>query len=341
MSDAPKPYPTVVAVTGACTDLGVETLRQLSDDPRIERLIALDVAKPDVISDKVQFVRLDLSQPGAGMRIADVLDEYSPDTFVHGAFLSTPTHDGGWAHELEDVGTMHVLDACARNPPQRLVLLSTTLVYGAKPDQPTYLREDARLGEVTKSRFVNDRIRAEEQVLRFARSHPSIDVCSLRFAKVLGPNSDNIFTRFLSRPVAPTLAGYDPLMQCVHEDDAIRAILLAIRKSARGVFNIVGKDILPYTTLLALLGRLPLPLPLPIARAVGKAMWATKLSEVPSTMVEHLQYSCVADEGKARVELGFEAKYDIRQTLAEFLGMPIDRPAPAGRPTAQSATWMN
>lgn len=341
MSDAPKPYPAVVALTGACTDLGLETLRRLSDDPNIKKLIALDVSAPDVLSDKVEFVHLDLSQPGAGMRIADVLNEYKPDTFVHAAFLSAPTHEGAWAHELEDIGTMHVLDACARHQPQRLVLFSTTLVYGAKPDQPTYLSEDSKLGGVTKSRFINDRIRAEEQVMRFARNHKNIDVCSLRFAKVLGPNSDNLFTRFLSRPVAPTLAGFDPLMQCVHEDDAIRAILLAIRKSARGAFNIVGKDVLPYTTLLALLGRLPLPLPKPVATLIGKAMWATKLSEVPTTMIDHLQYSCVADESKARKILGFEAKYDIRQTLAEFLGMPME-PTPLPKPTTtRLATWMN
>ena len=341
MSDAPKPYPAVVALTGACTDLGVETLRRLSDDPNIETLIALDVSPPDVLSDKVTFVHLDLSQPGAGMRLADILDEYKPDTFVHAAFLSAPTHQGAWAHELEDIGTMHVLDACARHQPQQLLLFSTTLVYGAKPDQPTYLREDAKLGAVTKSRFINDRIRAEEQVLRFARNHPSIDVCSLRFAKLLGPNSDNLFTRFLSRPVAPTLTGFDPLMQCVHEEDAIRAILLAIRQRAGGVFNIVGKDVLPYTTLLALLGRLPLPLPKPIAKLIGKAMWATKLSEVPSTMIEHLQFCCVADGSKARDTLGFEAQYDIRQTLAEFLGMPMEPAMQSATPLSQTATWMN
>ncbi len=333
----------MVALTGACTQLGLETLRRLSDDPTIERLIALDVQPPDVISDKVEFVPIDLSEPDAGMQIAEVLAKYSPDTFVHGAFLSAPSHEGDWAHEFEDVGTMHVLDACASHPPTRLLLFSTTLVYGAWPDRPTYLREDSALGGVTKSRYVNDRIRAEEQVQLFADNHPGIDVCSLRFAKLLGPSSDNVFTRFLSRPVAPTLIGYDPLMQCVHEEDAMRAILLAIHKSARGAFNIVGKGVLPYTTLLALLGRLPVPMPKPIASLVGKAMWLTKLSEVPTTMIEHLQFSCVADETKARNVLGFEAQYDIRQTLAEFLGMPIEAPAPeeAQQAAAATPTWIH
>jgi len=342
MSDAPVLPPTVVVVTGACTQLGTETLRQLSDDPKVERLIALDVEPPDVISDKLQFIALDLSQPGAGMRVADVLAEHKPDTFIHGAFLQAPSHHSAWAHELEDVGTMHVLDACARHQPKRFLLLSTTLVYGAHPDQPTYLKEDAPLGARSKSRFVNDRIRAEVQVLSFAKNHPDVAVCSLRFAKLLGPNADNIFTRFLSRPVAPTLLGYDPLMQCVHEDDAMRAIMLAVRASARGAFNIVGKDVLPYTTLLALLGRLPLPLPKTVAKWVGKAMWATKLSEVPSTMIDHLQYGCVADQHKAQEVLGFEATYDIRQTLGEFLGMPLDRPqASTPPPAAKPLAWMN
>lgn len=322
----------VVAVIGARSFLGSEILNQLCDDPNILKLIAIDLNQPTLKSDKLVFHALDLSAASAGIELAEILRRERPDTVVHGAFLSAPSHDSAWAHELEDVGTMHVLDACAKTPPERLLLLSTTMVYGAKASNPNYLKENAKLGGVTGSRYVNDKIRAEEQVQRFARNHPKIRVCSLRFAPILGPTITNMYTRVLSRPLTPTIAGYDPLMQILHEADAVRAALLALKQSAQGAFNIVGKDVLPYSTLLALLGRVPVPMPTPIARLVAKAMWLTKLSPVPDSMLPQLQYLCVADGSKAAAKLGFYPKYDIRQTLAEFLGMTQDPGQPPPRP---------
>lgn len=323
---------SVVAVIGARSFLGSEILGQLSDDMSVQKLIAIDLEAPELISDKVVFYPLDLSSPTAGVELAEIFRKESPDTVVHGAFLSTPTHDSAWAHELEDVGTMHVLDACAKAQPERFLLLSTTMVYGAKASNPNYIKENAKLGGVTGSRYVNDKIRAEEQVLRFARNHPDMCVASLRYAPILGPTITNMYTMVLSRPLTPTVAGYDPLMQILHEADAVRAALLALRQDARGAFNIVGKDVLPYTTLLALLGRVPVPMPTPLAKLVAKAMWATKLSPVPDSMLPQLQYLCVADGSKAAAKLGFYPKYDIRQTLSEFLGISQDPGQPPLRP---------
>jgi UDP-glucose 4-epimerase len=322
MSDAPKRPLSVVAVTGSRTFLGTELLRALSDDPSVDKIIAIDQGEPDVISDKLSFYPIDLSNPSAGVELARILRNEKPDTFIHGAFHRSPTHDPILSHEVEDVGTMHVLDACAQTQPERFLLLSSTLVYGANAKNPNYLSEEAPLTNATKTNFVKNKVNAEEQVLRFARNHQSIDVCSLRFAPILGPRIVNLYTRLFSRPVVPTVAGKDPLMQVVHEQDAVRAALLALRKSARGVFNIVGRDVLPYSTLLALLGRLPFPMPAPFASIAGRVLWTMRLSEVPGTMLDHLRYLCVADGRKAQEILDFEPEFDIRQTLYDFLGMP-------------------
>lgn len=322
MSTAAKAPISVVLVTGTGNNTCTELLRELSDDPTVDTLVAVDQVPPDVISDKLIFYPLDLSSPSAGVDLTRILRHEKPDTFIHGAFHRSPTHDAILAHEFEDVGTMHVLDACAQVQPARLLLLSTTLVYGAHAKNPDYFEESAALTSATKSSFIKNKVNAEEQVLRFARYHSSVDVCTLRFAPILGPNVDNLFSRFFSRPVVPTVAGFDPLIQVLHEKDAVAAALLALRQSRTGVYNIVAPDVLPFSTVLALLGRLPLPLPAPIANFVGRVMWATHLSKVPSTMLDHIRFVCVADGDKARKELGFRPKYDIRRTLFDFLGMP-------------------
>lgn len=312
----------VVAVTGACTFLGGELLRRLEEDPKVEKVLALDIRPPALApGSKVEFVKLDLTQPTVDAELATLLTRHHVHTFVHGAFLSHPTHASEWAHELEDVGTMHVLNACAGVPPKRLVMVSTTLIYGAHPKNPNFLVEEAELKGHRDSRFVNDKLRAEKHVQRYAKEYPGVEVCILRFAPILGPTVSNMFTRFFSRPVAPVMMGHDPLMQFVHEQDAAWALEKAVQSSATGVFNIVGKGVLPYTTVLALLGRVPVSMPQWAARAMTKVLWTTQLVGSPPSFLDFLLYLCVADGARARRELGFAPRLSIKRTILDFLGV--------------------
>ena len=320
MSSTPKPG-RVVAVTGACTYLGGELLRRLEEDPKYSRILALDIRPPNVSGHKIEFIKLDLTQPTVDSELATLLQNNQVDTFVHGAFLSHPTHAAEWAHELEDVGTMHVLNACAGVEPRRLIMISTTLVYGAHPKNPNFLTEDAELRGHRDSRFVNDKVRAERQVHRFAQEHPDVEVCILRFAPILGPTASNMYTRFFRRPVAPVMMGHDPLMQFVHEQDAAFALTKAVDSHAVGPFNIVGKGVLPYTTVLALLGRVPVPMPQLVARQVSKILWATQLVGSPPSFLDFLLYLCVADGERAKRELGFSPRLSIKRTILDFLGV--------------------
>jgi UDP-glucose 4-epimerase len=312
----------VIAVTGACTYLGSELLRRLEEDPRYARVLALDIRPPALAPGaKTEFVKIDLTQPTIDGDLATLLDRHRIDTFVHGAFLSHPTHASEWAHELEDVGTMHVLNACAGVEPRRLVMLSTTLVYGAHPKNPNFLTEDAELRGHRDSRFVNDKVRAERQVQRFAKEHPKVEVAILRFAPILGPTVSNMYTRFLSRPVAPVMMGHDPLMQFVHEQDAAFALHRAVDSHGTGAFNIVGKGVLPYTTVLALLGRVPMPMPRFVAKRLTQLLWTTQLVGSPPSFLDFLLYLCVADGAKARRELGIAPRFSIKRTILDFLGV--------------------
>ena len=321
MSPAAPTTGRVVAVTGACTYLGGELLRRLEEDPRYTRVLALDVRAPAQIGGKVEFVKLDLTQPTVDSELATLLQQAKVDTFVHGAFLSHPTHAAEWAHELEDVGTMHVMNACASVEPRRFVMVSSTLVYGAHPKNPNFLTEDAELRGHRDSRFVNDKVRAERQVARFASEHPNVETCVLRFAPILGPTVSNLYTRFFSRMVAPVMMGHDPLMQFVHEQDAAFALAQAIDSHATGPFNIIGKGVLPYTTVLALLGRVPVPMPQFVARSLTKLLWTTQIVGSPPSFLDFLLYLCVADGSRARNVLGFAPRLSIKRTILDFLGI--------------------
>lgn len=311
----------VVAVTGACNFLGTELIKRLEEDRRYDRVIALDVRKPEIPLEKTEFVPLDLTVPTADNELAMILAADEVDTLIHAAFLSHPTHATEWAHELEDIGTMHVLNACAQAKPRRLVLLSTTMVYGASPTNPNFLTETAELKGHADSRFINDKVRAEKQAERFARGNPDTSLCILRFAPLMGPTVTNMFTRFFSRPVAPVMMGYDPLLQFVHERDAVDALGLALDADVDGPFNIVGNGVLPYTTVLALMGKIPLPMPHFLARPLSKALWVTQVFDSPPSFLDFLRFLCVADGSRAKQVLGFTPRYTIKRTVLDFLGV--------------------
>jgi UDP-glucose 4-epimerase len=117
------------------------------------------------------------------------------------------------------------------------------------------------------------------------------------------------------------MMGHDPLMQFVHEQDAAFALLKAVESHAVGPFNIVGKGVLPYTTVLALLGRVPLPMPQLVARQLTKVLWTTQLVGSPPSFLDFLLYLCVADGARASRELGFAPRLSIKRTILDFLGI--------------------
>jgi UDP-glucose 4-epimerase len=311
-----------VAITGARTYLGTELIRYLEEEPRYGRVLALDVAPPPAPVDKARFFEVDLTIPAVVDRLVELLTAARVDTFVHAAFLSGPTHAQSWAHALQKQGTAHALAACARARPRRFVLVSTTLVYGASPHNPNLMPESTPLVQHSPSPFIADKVDAEEQVARFAAEHPEVSVTVLRIAPVLGPTVVNFFTRFFSRPVAPVLMGYDPLIQLIHERDAAAALRNAVDDyGARGVFNLAAPGVLPYTSVLALMGKIRCPIPRFVARPLSRALWATQLSSTPPGLLDFLRFLCVADTERARRELGFRPRHDIRHTILDYLGL--------------------
>jgi UDP-glucose 4-epimerase len=318
------PERRVVAVTGAHGFFGSRVLRCLEEDPRYRTILAIDIRRPEVSMAKTQFHKIDLTSPTADTEVAAVLDRGGADTLVHAAFLHGPTHAESWAHELELIGTIRVLNAAAEVGLHKLVQWSLTAVYGACRDNPNFLTESHPLRGHPATRYLKDRVAAEQEVSSFREEHPETVVTVLRTAATLGPSIPNFVTRYFRTPVVPMLMGYDPLMQFVHEDDAVDAFKLAIDNDVPGVFNIAADGVLPYSTVLAMMGRVPLPLPIFLAFPLAHALWATQATEMPPYFLDMLRYCCVSDTRAAREQLGFQPRFDIRSAIHDFLGVDVE-----------------
>jgi UDP-glucose 4-epimerase len=310
--------PRVVAVTGAASFLGTNLIGLLEEDERIARVVALDVKPPSTADQKTRLYEVDLTLPTAEVRVAEILAAERADTLVHLAFLSSPTHASAWAHELESVGTMHAYVAARHAQVRKLVAWSTTLLYGAHPSNPNFLSERHPLRATLNDPFFGDKIEAEGEAKKFAQRAPGSVVTVLRTAPILGPTVRNYLTRYLARKVTPSMLGFDPLMQFVHEVDAIAAFKLAIDRDVPGTFNIVGDGVLPLSTVIKLAGRFSLPVPHPLAETICAVGWLAQVAEAPPSFLDYLRFLCVADGQKAKEKMGFHAAYTSREALIDF-----------------------
>ncbi|HEY5147212.1 MAG TPA: NAD-dependent epimerase/dehydratase family protein, partial [Polyangiaceae bacterium] len=205
-----------IAVTGACGFLGSNLIGMLEHDERVGRIVAIDVKPPVTGGQKTRAYDVDLTQPAAEGRVAEILEEEKVDTLAHLAFLSSPTHATAWAHELESLGTMHVTVAAGHARLQKFVLWSLTWLYGARPSNPNFITEKQALKAPAAEPFFADKIDAEEQVRKLAQRSPEMVVTVLRTAPLLGPTVHNAITSYLARTLVPTMMGFDPLVQFLH-----------------------------------------------------------------------------------------------------------------------------
>lgn len=306
-----------VAVTGSDGFFGRALVRALEQVDDVERVIALDLKPPFAAHPKTTWFKLDLVHPRSAEQLVKLLD--GADVLVHTAFVSRPTHRGGWAHELETIGTRHVLAALEVTPVRKLVLRSSTLCYGAHADNPAYLAETSSLEGGRHSAFVADKVEAERQVAQFAHKLPERVVTVLRYAPLVGPTGDTLAAHFLRRKVCPTLLGFDPLVQFIHEDDATQAAVHAsVRVDARGAVNVAARGVMPLSAAIRVAGRKVLPLPASTLRRTSETLWALQVGYFPPGLIDFLRYPCVGDLSLMSSLLGFEPARHVRDTLENY-----------------------
>ena len=340
MSDPGKPFAAdstvgepyaqatrVVAVVGSNTFLGRHLVGLLEDDPHVHRVLSIDGAPPETARHKTSHFAVDLSRPSAESQLANLFGAEQATALIHLGFAGSPTHDTRYAHEIESVGTMRVVNACRRTTVRKLVMWSQTLLYGAIPTNPNYLTEAHPLQAQPDEPFFTNKIEAERDVLRFGKPGSGRVATVLRTAPLLGPTVDNYLTQYLSQRAVPTILGFDPLWQFLHEADAVRACSLALHRDASGPYNIVGEGVLPLSAVVSLAGRSRLPMPRSVANVTAKTLWLLRRSSIPPTFLDYLQYLCVADGARAASALGFVPAYTTRETLLDYASAQRERDA--------------
>ncbi|GAA0374430.1 hypothetical protein Acor_42430 [Acrocarpospora corrugata] len=314
-----------VLVTGVGRHVGARVAAVLAADPGI-RVIGVDTVPPTSPERvgragrdggaQLQFAQVDLRSPD----ITRVIAARDIDTVVHMSLLSGPARSRSAMKEHNVIGTLQLLAACQRSDTvRRVVVRSTTAVYGSSPLDPAVFTEASEPAEPPSSGYGKDAVEVEGFVRGFARRRPDVAVTTLRFANLMGPGVDSPLTRYFTQPVLPTVFGFDPRLQFVHEDDAVEALRRAATEDHPGTFNAAGAGVLLLSQCVRRAGRPTLPVPGPAFRLLGELARGLDRLDFSPEQVALMSYGRAVDSSLLFAELGWTFGYDTASAYADFL----------------------
>ncbi len=300
----------VIVVTGVAGYWGNRMVTRLLEQDDVH-VIGIDDETPQVNVDGLDFIQADLRNP----LLIELLRQEEVDTVVHLKFRETlAASESGFEQNV--MGTAKLLGACGEAGVPRVILKSSTMVYGARPDNPMFMREDHPLNGSKKYGYVRDWIEIEKYADSFQEQNPDTLLAILRFGNIVGPKADTPMTRFLREEEAITLLGFDPMMQVIHEDDVVSALAHAVNgaEAYRGVFNVASEKGMPLWKMLGLATKLPIPILHPFAYW-SVSLGGPRLAPLP---LDYLRFPCMGDMTRMRDVLRFTPQYTPEETVREF-----------------------
>lgn len=310
--------PRRVLVTGVSRFLGGRLVDELSVDPEIESIVGVDTVEPRTDLGRTEFVRADIRSPN----IAKIIAASEVDTVVHLSVVATPLTVGGRTamKEINVIGTMQLLAACQKSPSVRkLVLKSTTAVYGSSPKDPALFTEDDEPRQLPRSGYAKDSVEVEGYVRGFGRRRPDVALTMLRFTNFIGPRIDTPLTRYFSLPVVPKVFGYDPRLQFCHEDDGVEALRLATLEDKPGIFNVGGSGVLLLSQAIRRAGRVSFPVLEPLVAVAGQGFRRAGLVDFSPEQLRFLEHGRVADTTRLREKFGYAPRYSSLEAFDDFV----------------------
>jgi len=305
-----------ILITGLSTYWGGRLAQALEQDPAVEAIIGVDKRPPKVALERTEFVRVEdhhslIRRIVQGAEIDTVVDT----RLVADSIVTSPR----LAHENNVIGTMNVLAACSGPDScvKKVIFKSTARYYGCEQDDPAFFTETMRRPKSARTPIERDVVEAESSVREFAERNPETIVTTLRFANGLGPAVRTSYTRYLALPVIPTILGFDPRHQFLHEDDIAGVLEHAVRHDLDGIYNAAADGVLVLSEVTDLLGKTAAPVLPPFATALALPLLKRAKLPISADMLQHLRFGRGLDNRKLKAT-GYRYRYTTRETVTKL-----------------------
>ena len=305
-----------VLVTGIGTFWGSRVAQELERRPDVDVVVGLGTDEPILPLERTEFVRADSSYS----ILQRLVHATQVDTIVHSHLIVDSTQLSGRAmHEINVIGTMNLLAAAgtAGSPVCKLVVKSSTLVYGANYQDPYFFREETPRSRGPRTRVERSLAEVEGFVSDFAEDNPHVTATMLRFSNVLGDHMQTPFAKTLRLPVVPEIFGFDPRLQFTHEDDAVGALVYATVEEVPGVFNIAGDGTMPWSEVCKIVGKRRIPMPPVLTNLAAEPLRMLRVVELPPETLDLLRYGKGVDNSRLK-RAGFGYQFTTAGTVEDF-----------------------
>lgn len=275
---------TTVVLTGAESALGRRVKALLDADPEVTAVTDLDLADGS-------------DHPTAELKA--VMD--GAQVLVHLGRTDGAELDGTGAGGVDVEGTRHLFEAAGSVGIHHLVVLSSATVYGAWPNNPVPLTEEAPVRPNQSLAYATHKAEVERLAHEWSESHPAASVTVLRPTVAVAEErtawlAQSLWSGSGLRPgdgLAPS--------QFVHLDDLAAAVDLARRRELRGAYNVAPDGWIKADDLRALAGRGPnVRLPERVVTRVAAWRWKFGLTPTPPGVVAYLAHSWVVANDRLR-----------------------------------------
>jgi len=308
-----------VLITGVANFWGQRLVGALADDPAVERVVGLDTRPPPApLATRIEYVQADVRAP----ELPALLRGHEIDTVVHNDILqfAEPGRSSRSLHDINVIGTLSLLTACDRIDTLRtIVVRGSAAIYGSEPSAPAFFTEDMARRYPLRTRFQRDIGELENLFETFARRHPAVTCTMLRYQPVIGASLDTPITRLARARVVPTILGFDPRIQLLHEDDSVDALAAAVAHPVRGPVNVAGEGTVSLQRMLRRFGRPSVPIAPPLFGTVAGAGARLGLPPISADTVRYLRYGRGVDITKLVDEVGFRPRYTTPEAVEAVL----------------------
>ncbi len=305
-------------ITGATTPIGESLIRHLLRDDATARILAVGAEpyRPRAVEvdGRVRYERVDLTRERnlrellfGACRTEGV--EVIVDMASHRSVRST----GQKARALNVLETRRLLALAEEHPTiRRFVYRSYAEVHDVSAALPVLIDEAHPLNlRPDAPQWIRDRVEADLTVCtRMAMSDLSIAV--LRCAECLAPRTGSQLHDYLDSRVCFRPMGYDPVVNLISDDDLGRALALAARSDADGIFTIPGATTLPLSEIVRRSGRTSIPVPGPAMAPLYAARRAALRSNFDYSLNRgRLHFGVVLSGDRAAELLGYRPEVSV------------------------------
>ena len=248
-------------------------------------------------------------------KLEDVIRAEMPSAVVHLGMVRHFSGDAATRHDVNVRGTKQLLDHCVHHGVQQLVVISSGAVYGAFAENAYYMDEDAPLSASRSYPAIRDLVEVDTLASAFLWRYPHVRTSVLRPVNVLGHSIRSMMARYLRQSRVPTVMGFDPMHQFIHEEDVSEAIALALELRLQGVFNVVGPGEVPLHTAIRETGGRALALPEPLMRPLFDRLFRWGAIPFPPGAIDYLKFPLTLSGERFVEATSFRPLFGLEETL--------------------------